>query len=100
MGFKPSIEEQGDLNFMKEGVQKAAKLPLFRHASGKQDTLEKFAQMYEIAGTQGSVYETEKALIRELSEKGLSTGQIRIKVFEVLGITRSLSTIRKYKENQ
>ena len=54
--------------------------------------------MYETSGQGKTVSEKEKELIRELSMQGLSTGQIRIKVFESSGIARSLSTIRKYRK--
>jgi hypothetical protein len=79
-------------------IQDAAELPLFKHASGRQEKLETLADMYRVSPNAGRMNETEKRLIQELTNKGHSTGEIRKRIWGDLGISRSKGTIWRYQK--
>ncbi|TET12374.1 MAG: hypothetical protein E3J86_00315 [Candidatus Thorarchaeota archaeon] len=79
-------------------IQNAAELPLFKHASGRQEKLENLSDMYRASPNAGRMNENEKMLIQELTNQGHSTGEIREKIWGDLGISRSKATIWRYQK--
>jgi hypothetical protein len=79
-------------------IQNAAELPLFKHASGRQEKLEKLSEMYRVSPHAGRMNGSEKMLIQQLTNQDYSTGKIRERIWGDLGISRSKATIWRYQK--
>lgn len=77
-------------------IQDAAELPFFRHATGRQEKLDTLSEMFKASPHAGYMNKEEKRMVRDLSERGLSDREIRVQIWEDLGISRSQVAIWKH----
>ncbi|MHA2022584.1 MAG: hypothetical protein ACTSWQ_02875, partial [Candidatus Thorarchaeota archaeon] len=72
------------------------KLPLFRYATRRQKKLIDLSRIIESRpGRRYRIPESEKQLVQELYESGLSAGQITEKLWDDYGLARPTSTIER-----
>ncbi len=81
-----------------QDIRDASDLPLFRHATGRQEKLERLADMYRASPNAGFMSEGEKNVIRNLSQEGLSSGEIRERIWSDMGISRSVVAIWRFRK--
>jgi len=79
-----------------DAIPKARKLPLFRYATRRQKKLIDLSRIIESRpGRRYRIPESEKQLVQELYESGLSAGQITEKLWDDYGLARPTSTIER-----
>ncbi|MHA2023530.1 MAG: hypothetical protein ACTSWQ_07700, partial [Candidatus Thorarchaeota archaeon] len=81
LGIVSSASAQRVVIMRRDDIQRAAELPLFRYAYGRQDKLDTLSKMYESSPKAGFMSDDEKQIIREMSNKGSGPSDIRMEIW-------------------
>ncbi|MFW9888676.1 MAG: hypothetical protein ACFFER_10860, partial [Candidatus Thorarchaeota archaeon] len=72
-----------------DSIERAASLPFFGHAVGRQDQLRELAEMSSAGKDAGYISPEERAMIWAFHKKGMSSGEIRKEIWNRMGIART-----------
>jgi hypothetical protein len=80
----------------KNEIQDAAELPMFRHTVERLEKLDNLFEMYKASPHAGYMIDSERKMISDFTQQGYSAGEIRMRIWKELGISRSTRAIRRY----
>ncbi|TXT56052.1 MAG: hypothetical protein BAJATHORv1_30436 [Candidatus Thorarchaeota archaeon] len=99
LGFSTKFSDSRVLIHRVEDIPKAAHLPLFKFASGRQKKLNHLSRMTQVSSEAGYMSESEKELIQSLIKQDYGRSEIRFKIWEELRISRSEVAIWRFKKS-